>query len=176
MTERWAVPAEANLPPASLRGWCSEVTPLGRRALGMCVCVCLSALNIIVCVCLLQQVYVFRSSLLCEFWWLHIQFKYSFRCVFTIEHVCSLVSHCMCASQSVFVCVCLQCNVLCFTSNPYLPLPSLCPALPQPHGDASGSGNMGRGTQGGRTPQLERNSNEPAQSHWLFPRQQAPNK
>lgn len=35
-------------PPASLRGWCSEVTLLGRRALccvSVCVCGCLPALN-----------------------------------------------------------------------------------------------------------------------------------
>lgn len=62
-------------PPASLRGWCSEVTPLGRRALGMCawVCACLSALNVM-CVCCF-----FPLPFFCEFWWLHIQFKHCLR-------------------------------------------------------------------------------------------------
>lgn len=145
-------------PPASLRGWCSEVTLLGRRAfccVSVCVCGCLPALNgKKACALLLFIFSDFTSSSKNYFW-----------CVFRCRQ-CVLY----------YLAVCLQCNVLCFTSNPYLPVLSLCPALPQPHGDASGSGNMGRGTQGGRTPQLERNSNEPAQSHSLFPRQQAPNK
>lgn len=72
----------------------------------------------------------------------------------------------------VFLCTCRAITVL-YTQTLSV---SQCPALPQPHRDALGSGNMGRGTQGGRTPRLERNSNEAAQSRSLFPRQQAPNK
>lgn len=107
------------------------------------------------------SVCVFSRSF-CEFWWLHTQFKYHVLvCVYNTGCTTLLYVH---LQKCVYVCVC-GCNVLCFTSNCCLPLSSLCPALPRPHGDTSGSGNMGRGTQGGRTPQLERNSNEPAQSH-----------
>lgn len=116
----------------------------------MCARVCL-----FICINILRaaaKASVFYTPFLCELWRLHFQFKYLFpECVFTMRS-----AH---TSRSVFV------SVLYFQPLPPPHIPSQCPALPQPHGDALGSGNMGRGTQGGRTPQLERNSNEPAQSH-----------
>lgn len=114
VTECWAVPAEANLPPASLRGWCSEVTPLGRRALGTCVCLFICMENN-VCVCCSSEC-VFLALPFCVSSGDFTSSSYTLSGVFTGLYVCSVVSHCMCTSKSVFVC--LQCNVLCFTCNP----------------------------------------------------------
>lgn len=95
----------------------------------------------------------------------------------------TLLRYCVHFSIPLYTCfpesvsVYSQCNLLCFTSKSHVPPPPL--RTPRPTSApwrCVGSGNMGRGTQGGRTPQLERNSNEPAQSRCLFPRQQAPNK
>ena len=141
VTERWAVPAEANLPPASLRGWCSEVTPLGRRALDgfVCVCVCLFIdIEYSVCVCVwCSKCVFFALSFLCEFWWLRIQFKYSFRCV--------LVSHCVCASKlCVFECVCVYSVMFCaLLPTPTSPSPPCAPPYLSPMEMHRGQGIWG---------------------------------
>lgn len=101
--------------------------------------VCLSALKGVWVCC---SKYVFVAFQVIEA--LHpVQvFKHFFSYVFRKQAVfCSLYVY-------IQKCACVRflCNVLRFTSNPDFPLLPLCPALPQPHGDALGSGNMGRGT------------------------------
>lgn len=100
-------------PPASLRGWCSEVTLLGRRALccvSVCVCGCLPALNGKKA-CAFFGTCAFYYYL---FFWLYIQFKELFLMCVSVQAVCTLLSRCMFA---------VQCTVLYFQPLPPRPLP-----------------------------------------------------
>lgn len=94
-------------PPASLRGWCSEVTLLGRRALccvSVCVCGCLPALNgKKACALLLFIFSDFTSSSKNYFW-----------CVFRCRQCVLYYLLCMFA---------VQCTVLYFQPLPPRPLP-----------------------------------------------------
>lgn len=120
MTERWAVPAEANLPPASLRGWCSEVTPLGRRAQSVCVWLFIY-IKCNLCVC--SSMCAFHSPLFpYEFLWLHNQFKYSFLALHNLCIFC--VTLCVCIQKYLWMCVfVVECTVLYFQPLPPPPLP-----------------------------------------------------